>query len=171
MSPVKTYDYLLLSRARVLAAIRALSDAEYRREFVFGLKTISSTVTHTMLSEWCYLERLEGRQLPPYATWPIQYEKPPAFDIIEATWTPQAACVRAHAAAATDWSRVIRYTTLPDENGKRFNITAAAGDIFTQLVLHEVHHRAQIMAMLRMMGHPIEDIDYNSLMYTFDPIA
>jgi len=44
-------------------------------------------------------------------------------------------------------------------------MTATAGDIATQLVLHEVHHRAQAMAMLRHLGRPVQDIDYNDLMY------
>jgi uncharacterized damage-inducible protein DinB len=42
---------------------------------------------------------------------------------------------------------------------------AGAADIFTQLVLHEVHHRAQAMNMLRQLGIAAEDIDYNTLMY------
>ncbi|MCI0364216.1 MAG: hypothetical protein L0219_10065 [Phycisphaerales bacterium] len=38
-------------------------------------------------------------------------------------------------------------------------------DVFTQMVLHEVHHRAQVMAMLRELGRPLEDLDYGYFMY------
>jgi uncharacterized damage-inducible protein DinB len=43
--------------------------------------------------------------------------------------------------------------------------TATAVDIFTQLVLHEVHHRAQVMNMLTRLGVGVGDIDSNLLMY------
>ena len=49
--------------------------------------------------------------------------------------------------------------------------TATIGVLFTQLALHEMHHRAQVMAMLRLMRESganipgVQDIDYNDLMY------
>jgi uncharacterized damage-inducible protein DinB len=46
-------------------------------------------------------------------------------------------------------------------------VTASAADQFTQLVLHEVHHRAQAMNMLCHLGVAVatEDIDFNALMF------
>jgi uncharacterized damage-inducible protein DinB len=44
-------------------------------------------------------------------------------------------------------------------------VTASAADIFTQLALHEVHHRAQAMHILTRLGVGVGDIDYNLLMY------
>jgi uncharacterized damage-inducible protein DinB len=32
--------------------------------------------------------------------------------------------------------------------------------VFTQFCYHEVHHRAQVMAMLRQIGAPVETIDF-----------
>lgn len=43
-------------------------------------------------------------------------------------------------------------------------VTASAADIFSQMALHEVHHRAQAMNMLRQLGATMEDIDFNALM-------
>lgn len=31
----------------------------------------------------------------------------------------------------------------------------------TQSLFHEVHHRAQVMAMLRLLGVPVQSIDYS----------
>ncbi|MEK6703915.1 MAG: DinB family protein [Planctomycetota bacterium] len=168
MDPLRTYDYLLNSRARVLAAIRPLSPQQYLRPFPFGLKSIASTITHIMISEWYYIERLEGRLVAPYEQWPIKYETPPAFDVVESTWGDQAQRTRAAIAAQRDWSRRISYDSFPDDQGKRFHISATAGDMVTQLVLHEVHHRSQIMSMLRGLGEgvpPLEDLDFNALMF------
>lgn len=168
MDPLRIYDYLSRSRERVLDAVRPLTPEQYRREFGFGLKTIASTLTHVMISEWYYVERLEGRPVPPYERWPIQYERPPAFEVVERVWREQAVRVRAAIAAERDWTRRIAYDSFADDHGKRFHIAAPAGDVVTQLVLHEVHHRAQIMSMLRELGSgvpPVQDIDYNNVMY------
>lgn len=168
MDPLRIYDYLTKARERVLDAVRPLTPQQYDHAFNFGLKTISSTLAHIMISEWYYIERLEGRRVPPYDQWPIKYESPPAFEIIENTWREQTKNIRASIAAERDWNRKVSFLSFPDEDGKRFQVTATAGDFFTQLALHEVHHRAQIMAMLREFGGsvaPLQDLDYNDLMY------
>jgi uncharacterized damage-inducible protein DinB len=173
MDPLKIYDYLTTARQRVFDAVRPLPPEHYQRQFDFGLKTIGCTLAHLMISEWYYIERLEGRPVPPYAQWPIKYENPPAFEIIEKTWREQARNVRASIAAhgqRGEWSRKISWLSFPDDTrgNKRFQITATAGDFLAQLTLHEVHHRAQLMAMLRLLpaaGKPLEDLDYNALMF------
>lgn len=174
MDPVKTYDYLALARQRVLIAARALSREQYWQRFPFGLNTIASTLTHIMISEWYYVERITGREVPPYAQWPIKYESPPEFPVVDAAWPEQAKKTRAALAAERDWARSITWLSFPDEHGRRFHVTATAGDFFTQLVLHEVHHRAQLMAMLREFSTAtpaalLEDLDYNALMFERRP--
>lgn len=171
MNPIKTYDYLLKTRERVFDAVRPLSLDQGTRSFPFGLRGgITATLAHLMVSEWYYIERLEGRDVPPYDQWPIRYEPPhtPAFTAIETTWRGQGQRTRAAVAAERDWNRMITWLSFPDDTrgNRRFHITCTAGDLFTQLALHEVHHRSQIMAMLRTLGAPpLEDLDYNALMY------
>ena len=167
MDPLKIYDYLIKSRHRVMDAVRPLSSQEYHQPFTIGLKSIGSTLTHLMISEWYYIERLEERPVPHYDQWPIKYENPPAFDVVEATWTAQAKNIRESIAAQRDWHRTIAWLSFPDDTrgNKRFHITCTAGDLITQLALHEVHHRAQIMMMLRELSKPLEDLDYNALMF------
>lgn len=165
MDALKTYDYLTKSRERVSVAVRLLSSEQYLRPFPFGLKSVSSTITHMMISEWYYIQRLKGLAVPPYDQWPIKEETPPAFATIEHHWREQAAHTRETIAAEHDWNRRITWHSFPNEQGKRFYITATAGEFFTQLTLHEVHHRAQILVMLRELGHPVEDLDYNALMF------
>jgi uncharacterized damage-inducible protein DinB len=168
MDPCKIHEYLRMTRKRVFDAVRTLPPQEYERQFNIGLKTVGSTLSHLMVSEWYYIERLQGNAVPPYEQWPIKYENPPPFDVIERTWCEQSERVRNIIAREKDWNRTITWQSFPDDTrgNKRFHITCTAGDLITQLALHEVHHRAQIMAMLRETGHAIlEDIDYNALMY------
>jgi uncharacterized damage-inducible protein DinB len=171
MDAPRTYDYLLKSRERVFAAVRPLTPEQYARPFPFGLKTIGTTLTHIMISEWYYIERIAGRTVPPYEEWTVKEETPPVLDALEPTWREQGSRVRGVIAAERDWARRITWLSFPDERGRRFNITASAGDFFTQLVLHEVHHRSQVMVMLRELGRPLEDLDFNALMFERQPVA
>jgi uncharacterized damage-inducible protein DinB len=167
MDPLKTYDYLVKARERVFEAVRALPPEQYGREFPIGLKTLGSTLTHVMIVEWAYMERIQGRRLPPYEQWPIQDERPPAFEVIERTWREQAPRTRSAMEAVRDWDREFEYDSRDwaVASGKTTLITASPSDIVMQMTLHEVHHRAQVMAMLRELGKPLENLDYGYFMY------
>ncbi|MDX2115196.1 MAG: DinB family protein [Planctomycetota bacterium] len=170
MDAVKTYDYLVIARKKVLGWARGLTPEQYGRRFAIGPGSIARTLTHMLISEWYYVERLEGREVPPYAQWPIRDEEPLGFAVLEETWGAQAPRTRATLAGVRDWDAVLVYDNTSDE-GKREIIRATRGDIATQLVLHEVHHRAQVMNMLRQLGVTLEDIDFNAFMYGRTPVA
>ncbi len=164
MNPLKTYDYVTLARGRIFDWTRPLTAEQYTREFPIGRGTLARTLTHIMTCEWYYMQRMQRADVPPYDQWPIQEEKPPSFAALEAAWTEEAARTRAALTAARDWNADIEYRVTNDD-GRPEIITASAADIFTQLVLHEVHHRAQAMNMLRHLGITAEDIDFSALMY------
>jgi|GEM_PF-794106 len=182
MDALRIYDYLTKARERVFDSVRALAPAQYAHEFRFGLNTFGRTLTHIMISEWYYIERIEERTVPHYDAWPIKDETPPAFEVIERSWREQAKSTRASIAGQRDWSRTISWIGFPDDQGRRFQISCTAGDLVTQLALHEVHHRAQVMAMIKELRStderrppnletegaapaPLEDLDFNSMMF------
>ena len=43
--------------------------------------------------------------------------------------------------------------------------TVSRGEFALQLCFHEIHHRAQAMAMLRQLGTKAESIDYSVLKF------
>ncbi len=165
MNPLRTYDYLVLARGRLFGAVRLLSDEQYRRRFPIGPGSLAAVLTHTFISEWYYIERLQERAVPEYSAWEIRDENPPVFAVLEAKWSEQAGRTRTAIERERNWDRVIEYRALaPDEPPTI--VSASAGDIFIQLALHEVHHRAQALNILRQLGSPIkDDIDFNALMY------
>lgn len=167
MNALRTYDYLAKARATLLDKVRPLSPEQYNREFPIGLNTLARTLTHIMICEYAYVERLRGRALPPYSQWPIQDEKPPPLATLEAAWREQERATRETLAAVRDWAKELEYRVTPEVSNidKPMIITATYGDIATQMALHEVHHRAQAMFMLRQLGAAVQDIDYNTLMY------
>ena len=165
MEPLRIYDYLVLTRGKVLDAVRPLSAEQYGRSFPIGPGSLGRTLTHIMISEWYYVQRLEGHEVPSYENWPIQDEKPPPFPGLERTWKEQADRTRAALAAVPDWHAEVEYR-VTDDDGRHLVVTTTAGDLATQLALHEIHHRAQVLNMLRSMDVTLEDLDFNALMFT-----
>jgi uncharacterized damage-inducible protein DinB len=170
MEPLRTYDYLTRARARIFDWVRPLDADQYARVFPIGLGSLARTLTHIMICEWLYVQRMLGRPVPPYKEWPIRDEEPPPFAALETTWTAQAAQTLASLAAVRDWTTDLEYRVTADDGAQKI-ISASPSDIFTQLVLHEVHHRAQTMNMLRHLGIAAEDIDFNTLMYKRPPAS
>ena len=169
MDPLRIHEYLTISRQPIFDHVRALTEQQYLQTFPIGLGSVGRTLTHIMICEWAYVQRLLGHELPPYEAWPIQDEKPPPFVDLERTWTPQAQQTREVIAAVRDWNEEIQYIVTWREPPAR--VTATAGDIVTQLVLHEIHHRAQVLNMLRLLGSACGDIDYNALMFRREDIS
>jgi uncharacterized damage-inducible protein DinB len=164
MNAVRTYDVLTQARHKLFAWIRPLSQEQYTREFPFGRRTLRATMIELARVEWYLAMRLREERLPPWEDWPITEERQPTFSDLEAVWTAQAPKTRGTLAAITDWSRsVTARLTLPD---KHLLLTATNADIATQLLLHEVHHRAQAMAMLRQYGLAAQDLDYIGFVQT-----
>ncbi len=169
MNPIRIYEYLTLSRGRVFEWVRPLSDAQYREEHPIGLGSLARTLHHMMAAEWSYMERVRGRTDPlgPYepARDPeVSTADAMGFDALEPRWIHQAKETHASLEAVTDWNTPRVYTTIWE--GEPYSYRATTGDIFAQLALHEVHHRAQGLNMLRRLGVETDEIDYNALMWT-----
>jgi uncharacterized damage-inducible protein DinB len=111
------------------------------------------------------VQRMLGRDVPSYENWPIKDENPPPFEVLEAKWNEQAQQTLAALSDVRNWSDDLEYSFTEDD-GRQIIVNASPADIFTQLALHEVHHRAQALNILRRLGITIaEDLDYNALMY------
>ncbi len=169
MLSLRTYSYLCQSRAIVLDRVRPLSDEQYRRVFPIGLGSLAKILTHTMTGEWYYIQRMLHREVPPDDTWPIQESNPPPFGVVEAAWKKQGDETRAAIASIRDWDAPFEYRVATDAGVNQI-VTCSAADLFTQLAFHEVHHRAQVINMLRQLGVTIDrDIDFNAMMYPRRP--
>jgi uncharacterized damage-inducible protein DinB len=164
MHQQKIYNYLTIARQKVLDAALPLTDEQYLQPFPIGLGTLGRTLAHIMISEWFYIQRMTQRDVPPYDAWPIRDENPPPLTELITKWREQADQTQAALKAVRDWDEPLQYTVTDDE-GKRIIVTCTPTDIFTQLTLHEVHHRAQALNILRHLGITLDDLDYNALMY------
>ncbi|MCS7173931.1 MAG: DinB family protein [Armatimonadetes bacterium] len=164
--PADAYEYLVKARGRLLEWVGGLSQEQYTQEFPFGLRSIRATLVHTASAEWGYVRRLLGEPVPPPQERPFAPHAQGTFPPFAEAWARQAEETRRVLRSMEDWNRPAEYVIPLGGRPRRYRTTAAG--IATQLLFHEVHHRAQVMAMLRQLGIPAENLDYSVLM--FEPV-
>lgn len=171
--PAALYDYLATARQKLLDFVRPLTSAQYAQEFPFGQKTIRATLVHVAAAEWMYNRRLLGASVPPPADRPFTRFSESEFAPFAAAWQVQSEETRRTLREITDWSRPVEYLVTPPPPGaatvvlvqRPTRIRTTAGGIAAQLLFHEIHHRAQVMAMLRHLGLAAQNLDYSALMF------
>jgi uncharacterized damage-inducible protein DinB len=158
MHPIEHYDIVQKARAKVLDRVRDLTPDEYTRQFPFGLKTIRATLVHMAGAEWIYGVFARGEEYR-FEDRPFRDERYPDFPGLEADWRELAESTRTWLQSETDWTRRIEYTgRIPGPKPMRI-VTTPERTAF-QMLYHEVHHRAQVMAMLRQLGRAVENLDF-----------
>jgi uncharacterized damage-inducible protein DinB len=163
MNPLRAYEYLKLSRARLFDWIRPLSQGDYTRLFPFGLHTIRATMTEIAPGEWAFARRLREEPLSPWEEWPFREERLPTFKDLEAACRTLSEQTLQNFRSVEDWNRVMVFRA--QEGDDTMTVAPTAGDIALNLCFHEVHHRAQVMTILRLLGVSAQDLDYRLLMY------
>ena len=165
MEFVHVYDVLTQARQRLFDWVRPLSQEQYTQRFPVGPGTLRATLVEIAKVELLNTMRLREEPLPPASTplpetFPISETRQPTFAELEKAWTAQAKETRATLAGTKDWTRAVSRRF---EQGDKLVIsTASKADIATQMLMHEVHHRAQAMAMLRQLGVEAQNLDYIS---------
>ena len=160
------FDYLVLARGRLFQWIADAPVDVYTRAFPFGLGSIRATLLHVADIEWGYVQRLTGRDYT-RADSPFVSERYAALPLFAAAWDGQGPGTRRALTDIGDPSRPVEYISRNFTPPQRTRTTA--GGIAGQLLFHEVHHRAQVMAMLRMAGVSAQDLDYSRLIWERTP--
>ncbi|MDR7420441.1 MAG: DinB family protein [Armatimonadota bacterium] len=165
LDPLRLYEYLTKARRRLLDWVRPLTHEQYTREFPFGLKTVRATLVEMARAEWIYMTRLAGETVPPREQWPITEDRYPTFVDLETAWLALEPRTRATLAAVNDWTQQREWRATVSPPGKILYMSATPADMVAQFLFHEVHHRAQAMAMLRQFGVAAQNLDYSVLMF------
>ncbi len=162
------FDYLVKARRKVLEWVRSQSPSVYTQTFPIGLGSIRTTLLHIAAAEWAYVQRLAGRDVA-LADGPLTPERFGQVEPFQAAWEQHVAVTRAALANLGDPGRVVEFTSRVGAKPTRAQATAAG--IAGQMLFHEVHHRAQVMAMLRQAGVAAENLDYSVLMIERTPVG
>jgi uncharacterized damage-inducible protein DinB len=161
MEYAHVYDVLTQARGRLFGWIRPLSQEQYTQRFLIGLHTLRATLIEIARVELLYAMRLREEPVPPPplpADWTVSETRQPTFADLEQLWTAQAPRTRATLAGTTDWTKTV--TRRYEQGDKVIVQTVGKGEIAVQMLMHEVHHRAQAMAMLRQLGVEAQNLDY-----------
>ncbi|MGH2403627.1 MAG: DinB family protein [bacterium] len=164
LSPLDQYRYLTDTRRRWMERVRGLSAEQYEQEFPFGLKSVRRTVHHMAGAEWFVLGQLRGR---PGSANPFSYTRHRDAPSLEAAWQQFEPRTVEIIEGEPDWSRAIEITVIIPTR-QTFVVKTTAIKVFTQFCYHEIHHRSQVMAMLRQLSAPIETLDF--LMLTAEAV-
>lgn len=162
-TPAEIYEYLFQARQKLLDWIRPITQEQYTTEFPFGKKTIRDTLVEIPFAEWSYGTRIVGEPMPPRDQHPFVKYYQTEFAPLEGAWHELAERTRSIFREERDWGRVVEWRPIVVERPTMMRSTA--GGIATQVVVHEVHHRAQVMAMLRQLGIPAQNLDYSILKF------
>jgi uncharacterized damage-inducible protein DinB len=165
---VEAYEYLASARARLFDWVARLTRDEYVREFPVGHGSVRSTLVHVAAAEWGYVRRLQGEAVPPLEERPFFRYLAEPFPPLREAWEAQAQETRRVLQEARDGSRPVEYVSTFGGRRRRFRTTAAG--LVTQLLVHEVHHRAQVMLMLRQLGQPAQNLDYSALRFEVEEL-
>lgn len=161
MDFVRVYDVHAQARHKLFDWIRPISQEDYLREFPFAHRTLRATMIELAMTELWLVMRLREEPMPRPFRWeemPINETSHDTFPKLEAAWRAQAPRTRATLANMTDWDQIVE--TVMYGRKRMRTLRATRRDIATQLLLHEVHHRAQAMAMLRHLGIAAQDLDF-----------
>jgi uncharacterized damage-inducible protein DinB len=165
----RVFEYLAAARGRLLGWVRSL-EAErpgaYAQSFPFGPGSIRGTLLHVAAAEWAYVERLAGRDFP-LTDSPFTLERLPELEPLVRAWDAQTVRTAAAIRALGDPARPVEFIS---RVGPPMRARTTAGEIALHMVLHEVHHRAQVMAMLRQSGVRAENLDYSFLAFVRTPL-
>lgn len=164
MDPLLLYEYLERARERLFGWVLPLPLEQYTQRFPFGLGSIRATLLHIASAEFAYARRIAGEPVPPPEERPFTEDRLPDPASLQEAWRGQAEQTKRVLASVQDWSKPVEYKGRTGE-GKVVTTRTTTGGIASQLVLHEVHHRAQVMAMLKHLGIGAENLDYSFLMF------
>lgn len=148
MSRIDTLRELFLfndwGRDRLIAAARPLADSKLDQPFDMGPGSLRKTLHHLGIVEEIWLKRWLG-ETPAYS------EMAPAFplDELAAAWRGTAA--RRNALIDhIDEAGLLRTVPFTTRAGEPYALPL--GDLMLHVVMHGVHHRAQVTNMLRHVG-------------------
>lgn len=162
--PPHLHDYLVKARAKLLDWVRPLSLEQYTQEFPLGLKTLRATMIEIASGEWVYTRRLRGEEVLPPADRPFAPFAATGFAPLEPVWQDQTERTNRTLREIWDWSQPLEYL-VKQKDRPTIRIQTTTGGIAAQMLFHEIHHRAQAMAMLRQLGVAAQNLDYSLFMF------
>jgi len=145
-------DYTIWANARLLAATEGLTPDELVSITIPAHDSILATLAHTLGAERIWRERLEGHA--PSAM--LGAAAVPTLEALRAAWAAEETSWRERLATLgdADLMEPIVYKTMTG-----ISFTQPLWAILSHLANHGTQHRAEVAAMLTMLGRSPGDLD------------
>lgn len=142
--------YSTWASARLVEAAGTLSPDELVRDFQSADKSVLGTLAHVYAADRVWLGRIEGR--PPARF--LDPEVDVRLDVLQRDWPTLLGRWQAWVDGLQDAAATVAYQDL-----KGNPYTTPLWQIVLHVVNHGTHHRGQVSAMLRAMGHTPPPLD------------
>lgn len=139
------FRYNYWAWARVWACVAELTDEQFTREHNMPWESVRGQVVHVMGGEYVWIERMRGGT-PENLFYVKDY---PTRESIRKRWDEIEATAFAFLDALTEDELVGDFTY---SNTKGETFTNNRRNILLHVINHSTDHRAQILAMMHMMG-------------------
>ena len=146
--------YNVWATARLLGAVRAVGEADYRRDVGLFFKSIHGTLNHLLVGEhllW-FVRFAEGRSPTVALDTEVEHDRAQLDARLRegaARWQPLVASFQ-----PDRWNSTLDYTTM---RGTAASLPFAA--TLAHVFNHGTHHRGQITAALTALGQPCPELD------------
>jgi uncharacterized damage-inducible protein DinB len=142
--------YTAWASARIVEAASRLTAEELTRDFKSADKSVLGTLVHVYGADRVWLARIEGQTPGPL----VDAERDMHLHVLQHDWPALLARWQAWAAGLTAGDGVAEYQDLQGRPHR-----TPHWQIVLHLVNHGTHHRGQVSAMLRAMGHTPPPLD------------
>ena len=151
-------DYNYWANGLILKYSEKLSDEEFTREIENGPDSVRNILAHIMLAEWLWLDRMQGesRILDDFKKF-FRFDRYPTIKECYDDWFDIELRMRDFLAGMSEKQLTESFQYAQSDGGERDNRYV---DIFTQLTLHGMQHRAELALILTNMGHSPGNLDY-----------
>jgi len=144
---VELYDYTDWANRRVWNCVMQLSQEDFEKHLTFSIGAIHIQCAHTMGVEYWWLGFLRTGELNFITDEELEQYKD--RELLRKRWNEVTETNKAYVASLTDaeLQRLVK-PSFWDENEQPISVAQA----LTQVANHSTDHRAQIMAMLHVLG-------------------
>lgn len=139
------FSYTEWANARIIDAIRGLTDEQRTRRLESSFPNIHATLAHVGMAEWIWLRRWKGES-PTQRPW---WDEAPGLETVVEQIHGIESERRQYLSTLKDEdvAKGITYTMM---SGQEY--TTRLADLFAHVVNHSTYHRGQLTTMLRQVG-------------------
>ncbi|HKJ26645.1 MAG TPA: DinB family protein [Anaerolineales bacterium] len=151
-------DYNYWANGLIMKYAEKLSEEDYTEKVAYSRGSLRDVLSHVMFAEWTWLDRMQEVSMPTEdLRRAFNPERYPNIQGMYEDWFDLELRMREFMAELPE-AMYSQEFTYKRSDGTEFTDTYA--DIFTQLVLHGMQHRAECALILSEKGYSPGNLDY-----------